>query len=490
MEGICSVFGNGITDTVIYTVKAVGNINRKLIPNKLQERKLTQDKAAIISDKITITYGELACVCNNLGAILSKGKLVLIRCGMDAPTIIGYAAAIHSGATVMMCEDKAFDNCFIENYRPSYIWQSNKNIPSGYSTVYSEYGYVLLCADNEVRYEINEELALLLSTSGSTGSSKFVRISHKNIVDNTRAIVKALGIKAHDRAMVMLPISYTYGLSVVNTYLSVRATLLVPDYPVYHAEFWRFARKYSCSAICGVPYTYELIRRGGFLKKPIESLRLATQAGGKLSADTEKYMLDMADKRKFDFAVMYGQTEATARISCHILNRHPDKLGSAGQAIPGGNISVEDGELIYKGNNVTMGYSENCWDLAKGDERGGVLHTGDLGYIDEDGFVYITGRKSRISKLNGYRISLDELEALIKSQFSVTAACVERTDGIHIVIEAQLGGQPVIEDIRSYVIQKTGINGRLINLSQTGLLPRAENGKILYSRIDSTSRSR
>lgn len=445
---------------------------------------MTKDKPAVISDKGVVTYGEIDSFCHIFKEILSKGRLILIKCRTDAPSIIGYAASMHSGAVVMLCEDKEFDSHIIEKYEPSYIWQSGENIPAGYSVIYSNYGYVLLSADSEAGYNINENLALLLSTSGSTGSSKFVRISRGNIENNTSAIINALDIKEGDRAMIMLPISYTYGLSVVNTYLSVGATLLVTEYPVFHTAFWEFAQKNSCSAICGVPYTYEIIKKLGFLKKPPVSLRLATQAGGKLASDTEKYMLDTALKYNFDFAVMYGQTEATARMTCHILNKNPDKLGSAGRVLTGGSMWVIDGELVYKGNNVTMGYAQSCEDLVNGDERGGILYTGDMGHIDEDGFVYITGRKKRIAKINGNRISLDELENLIMADCGVTAACVERADGVSVVLETDSLDASVTEYVRNYVIKRTGINGRLIKSAMLNELPRNENGKILYEKIE------
>lgn len=445
---------------------------------------MAKDKPAVISDKGVVTYGEIDSFCHIFKEILSKGRLILIKCRTDAPSIIGYAASMHSGAVVMLCEDKEFDSHIIEKYEPSYIWQSGENIPAGYSVIYSNYGYVLLSADSEAGYNINENLALLLSTSGSTGSSKFVRISRGNIENNTSAIINALDIKEGDRAMIMLPISYTYGLSVVNTYLSVGATLLVTEYPVFHTAFWEFAQKNSCSAICGVPYTYEMIKKLGFLKKPPVSLRLATQAGGKLASDTEKYMLDTALKYNFDFAVMYGQTEATARMTCHILNKNPGKLGSAGRVLTGGSMRVIDGELVYKGNNVTMGYAQSCEDLVNGDERGGILYTGDMGHIDEDGFVYIMGRKKRIAKINGNRISLDELENLIMADCGVTAACVERADGVSVVLETDSLDASVTEYVRNYVIKRTGINGRLIKSVMLNELPRNENGKILYEKIE------
>lgn len=444
---------------------------------------MTKDKPAVISDKTVVTYGEIDGFCHIFKKKISNGRLILIRCRTDVPSIMGYAASMYSGAAVMLCEAKEFNSHIIEKYAPSYIWQSGENIPAGYSVIYSNYGYVLLSAENEAGYSINGDLALLLSTSGSTGSSKFVRISRRNIDNNTSAIINALDIKECDRAMIMLPISYTYGLSVVNTYLSAGATLLVTEYPVFHPAFWEFAKKNSCSAICGVPYTYELIKKLGFLKKPPVSLRLATQAGGKLAADTEKYMLDTALNHNFDFAVMYGQTEATARMTCHILNKNPDKIGSAGKVLTGGNMGVIDGELVYKGDNVTMGYAQSYRDLIKGDERGGVLYTGDMGFVDEDGFVYITGRKKRISKINGNRISLDELENLIKSECGITAACVERADGINIVLEA-CRDVSVTEYVRNYVIKRTGINGRLIKSAMVDELPRNESGKILYEKIE------
>ena len=446
--------------------------------------KNSKDNPAIISDRITVTYGDMDLLCHIFAEILTISRLILIKSRTDVPSIMGYAASMYSGAAVMLCEDKDFDGNIIEKYAPSYIWQIGENIPAGYSEVYGNYGYVLLRAEKEVKYRINENLALLLSTSGSTGSGKFVRISHKNIADNTSAIIQALRIKERDRAMVMLPISYTYGLSLVNTYLNVGAVLLVTEYPVYHSAFWEFAKKHSCSAICGVPYTYELIKKLGFLKNPPVSLRMATQAGGKLAEDTEKYMLDTALKHNFNFAVMYGQTEATARMTCHILNKNPDKLGSAGTVLTGGNIGTVDGELVYKGENVTMGYAVNYTNLADGDKRGEVLYTGDMGFIDRDGFVYITGRKKSISKINGNRISLDELENLIKADCGIAAACTECGDGIHIVLETDCRDDSVTEYVRNYVIKRTGINRRLVKAVMINELPRNKRGKILYEKIE------
>lgn len=400
---------------------------------------------AIICENYEISYSEFNKLISDFTHIMKinmggRRQLVAIRCGISVEAVIIYAACLSAKIPVVMWnEDNSDDRkTSLETaYKPVLIWQKRHTI-AGYSEVYSWHEYVLYRAEQFHCYDINPALALLLSTSGSTGSSRHVKISYKNLDANTSAIVDALHIKAGDKAMVMLPLSYTYGLSVVNTYLKMHGTLLVPSHKAAQKEFWDFADKYSCNAISGVPITYDLLRtlKLDWGKHP--SIKLVTQAGGRLSNKTEQYMLDLSMRFGFDFAVMYGQTEATARMSCHFLNKHPDKIGSVGVAIRGGAFSECDGELIYHGDNVAMGYAESYRDLIHPDEWQGVLKTGDMGYMDEDGYIYITGRKKRIVKINGARINLDELEQYISDSTGIAACCIEACDRPVVFIETNI----------------------------------------------------
>ncbi|MFN3874266.1 MAG: AMP-binding protein, partial [Ignavibacterium sp.] len=182
-------------------------------------------------------------------------------------------------------------------------------------------------------------------------------------------------------------------------------------------------------------YTYQMLKRTGFDKLDLPSLRTMTQAGGKLNEEMIKFFADYAEKRIIRFFVMYGQTEATARISYVPCEKLKSKIGSIGISIPGGKLNLmkdgieitephQTGEIVYEGENVMLGYAESTEDLTKGNELNYILHTGDLGYFDEDRFFYITGRIKRFIKMFGLRINLDEVQKLVENKFAVTIACI------------------------------------------------------------------
>lgn len=443
------------------------------------------EKIAIYSEKYgEITYGKLLLERKRFVSMFHCSKvrpLLLIRCSISYETVLGYIAAIEAHIPIIMCDDKSCESA-INTYAPQYIWQMKDALsPYGYDKCGVMYGYILYCRISASEYLINDELALMLSTSGSTGSTKYVRISYDNIKQNTISIVKALKIIDKDRAGVFLPLSYTYGLSIVNTYLYVGASLIIGASSIIQKGLWEYFEKCGGNAICGVPYTYEIIKKMNILLRPDLHLKLATQAGGRLDFETEKYMLNKSLDKKFDFAVMYGQTEATARMTCHFLNENPQYIGSVGKAIPGGRIYVDNDEIVYTGPNVTMGYATCGEDLNLGDMNKGVLYTGDLGRIDETGYVYITGRKNRIAKIAGQRINLDELENLIEHYIGRRSVCVEKKKYIKILVVGD--DNCIASKIENDISQMTGLNKRFISVLVNSSIPINSNGKVDYRKV-------
>ena len=433
-----------------------------------------ESKTAVITQSgRTYTYNDISNICKEFAGRITPEILLYVSCEINVETIIGYVSAISNHIPVMMSEDNNIG--IIETYLPAYIWQSQSiAVPDQYVNIW-EYGEYVLCKRTApAGYDIDSRLALLLSTSGSTGSRKFVRISYENLITNTESIINSLGISDGDRAMVMLPLNYTYGLSIINTHLYMGATLLIPDVPLIHKTFWDFLRDSGGTSICGVPYTYEVIKKLRLLHQEIPSLRIATQAGGKLTPNLERYMYDLSVEQGWSFAVMYGQTEATARMSCHIVNEHPDKMGSAGVAVKGGHIEIDSGEIVYFGKNVSLGYAQGFNDLCKGDDNNGILHTGDRGYLDEDGYLYVTGRNNRFAKINGYRINLDEVEQALEERYRCEAACIEADNRIVILTNCS--------DVRADEVIR--IKENLLEIRYTANIPRKENGKKDYSIID------
>jgi acyl-CoA synthetase (AMP-forming)/AMP-acid ligase II len=265
--------------------------------------------------------------------------------------------------------------------------------------------------------EPHPDLAVLLATSGSTGNPKLVRLSRRAVLANAQSIATALSIGPGEIAPTSLPLHYSYGLSLLNSHLAAGATVVLTEAGLLERSFWTHLDAHRCTSLAAVPYQYEMLRRLRYDRSAHPTVATLTQAGGRLRSELVREFAGKADR----FFVMYGQTEATARIAVLPPDRLTDKPGSVGVAVPGGRLEIQDGEIVYHGPNVMMGYAETAVDLARGDDLGGVLRTGDLGRLDAEGFLYITGRLKRIAKIFGVRVNLDDVERLLRGSGPVAA---------------------------------------------------------------------
>ena len=308
-----------------------------------------------------------------------------------------------------------------------------------------------------------------------------------------KQLAEYLEITDAERPITTLPMNYTYGLSVINSHLLKGATTLLTNKGLMQKEFWDFFKEQQATSIAGVPYTYEMLKRLRFFRMELPSLKTLTQAGGKLSPELHREFAEYAIENGKRFVVMYGQTEATARMSYLPWQKTLEKCGSMGIAIPGGRFDLIDedgniitspevtGELVYTGQNVTPGYAECGDDLIKGDERHGVLVTGDLAKRDADGYFYIVGRKKRFLKIFGNRVNLDETERLIKAAFPDTeCACIGKDDKMTICITSQ----EKHTEIRNYLSQKTGLNHVAFQVKTVQQIPKNDAGKTLYAKLE------
>lgn len=336
---------------------------------------------------------------------------------------------------------------------------------------------------------MDDNLAILITTSGSTGSPKLVRLSYNNLVANTKSIVSYLDIKSDDRAITTLPMSYVYGLSIIQTHLDVGASIIVTEKNFFDRDFWSFFNKHEATNFGTVPYVYKMLDKLSFSKLDLPSLRYATQAGGRLGAELQTVIGKGLIEKGKKFIVMYGASEATARMSFVPDEKTIEKAGSIGVPIPGGRFELIDtdgslvcenekiGELVYYGQNVMLGYANSREDLILGDEMQGRLETGDLAKRDADGYYYIVGRKSRFIKIYGNRINLDEVEDLLATK-GYEVACVGEDD--HLKVYSTVCN---IDDIASYISRKIGINRRAFNVIHIDAIPRNNSGKTLYSEL-------
>lgn len=441
----------------------------------------------------TLTYSKLFETVSLVGNYINKRSLSFCLCKNVLGSFIGYVSLFENGVVPVML-DGTKDSSIIDNlldiYKPNYIWVSKDDYQKQYGPVLLEiYDYYLTHYNKDI-IRIYDELALLLTTSGSTGSPKLVRLSYENVLTNAESIAEYLRITKDERPVTSLPMYYSYGLSVINSHLINGATILLTDKTVIQKEFWTFIMEQKATSIAGVPYTYEMLHRLHVLKMDLPYLRTLTQAGGKLNSKLVKEYVEQAKEANKEFIVMYGQTEATARMSYLPFRYALDKYSSIGIAIPGGEFSLIDaggntvneinidGELVYMGKNVSLGYSEFIDDLARGDENCGILHTGDVARKDEDGFYYITGRLKRFVKIYGNRVNLDAVEQLVKEVTS-SCACIGVDDKITIFITTV----DIEDKIKNFLSMKTGLNSRVFAVRVIDLIPKSSAGKIQYVEL-------
>lgn len=457
----------------------------------------TENIALIGSDGTRLTYGELEREAEQIGKRTERRRLVFLLCRNTTEAVIGYVGFLRNRVVPVML-DAAIDHELLHNllelYHPSYIYApgERKTEFEGADLLWEGKEYRLFQYRWKKTYAVHKDLALLLTTSGSTGSPKFVRQTYRNIQSNAEAIVEYLKIGPDERPITTLPMNYTYGLSILHSHLQAGAALLVTDASLIRKEFWDFAKKEKATSFGGVPYTYEMLKKIHFTKMDLPYLRYMTQAGGKLSPELHREYAEYAQKNGKRFVVMYGQTEATARMAYLPAECSLNKIGSMGIPIPGGTLKLLDvnndeildtgvvGELIYEGDNVTMGYAECGDDLIKEDEFRGVLMTGDMAKRDQDGFYYIVGRKKRFLKLYGSRVNLDEMDLLIKREFPELECASTGNDDLMVTY---ITDSDKISVVSSYILETTHINQRAVSVRFIHEIPKNNAGKVLYKEL-------
>lgn len=447
---------------------------------------------------IKCSYYDVQCEVNRMQIALQARSLVLCLCENSVESLLGYVALLVNGQVPLLLEadqTPAAVQALIAAYRPTYVWLAEiRGRELGCTIPVYRFGHYALyrIAFEEGPPLIHERLQLLLTTSGSTGSSKLVRLSRDNLLANAAAISSYLNIRSDDVAVTTLPFSYSFGLSIVHTHLLSGASIQVTTLTPLSRDFWTLVQQNKVTSLSGVPYTYEMLRRIKFERFELHAIRYLSQAGGKMSEEGLAYLQKLSYEKGLRCFVMYGQTEATARMAYLPAELFRQKLGSIGTAVPGGRLELVEssgrlisapdvrGELVYYGPNVGLGYANGAGDLARGDDWGGRLATGDLAYRDGDGFYYITGRLNRFVKIFGKRVALDEVESLLQSTYAnCEFVCHGREDCLRINYKG------VIEHgaLLAFVSKQLGLHRSSISCESIAVVPRLSNGKINYSAL-------
>lgn len=337
----------------------------------------------------------------------------------------------------------------------------------------------------EFEHTIHPDLALLMTTSGSTGSPTLIRLSYENLRSNCQAICHALTLQCDDSVITTLPFHYSFGLSILNTHLNQCATIVLNEDGVLTREFWQKMKRYNIRCLYGVPYVFDILLRLGFARLSMNSLRFLAVAGGKLTPDKVTRVNDWCLTEQKQLFVMYGQTEATARIAVLDPNQVKNKPYSIGKAIRGGKLwidkkqSSQQGELCYLGNNVMMGTASNTNMLSLPSSHN-ILHTGDLGVCDDEGDFQIVGRLKRFIKIVGKRINLDDVEIFF-NEHNLSAACCGEDDLIVCYILNASLKDKTTKQLKAILCRYLQIHSSYTQIVVLDTFPYLSSGKINYS---------
>lgn len=457
-----------------------------------------------------ISYAELNQSIESFTCCLPKQKsLIALPASNSIAVLIAYLGLLRAKQCILLIDpelDKQQKQQLFIDYQVDYnlVLPDDLTQPIQLADVQQFFYLEAIFANYDISDVVNsdkqiaDEIALLLSTSGSTGSPKLVKLSAQNLQQNCLSILAYLPIKSSDTVVTSLPIHYSYGLSVIHTHLQAGANIVLNDYSLMQKQFWQLFKQFEPNGFYGVPFSYQLMTQLGLARLALKSCQYFAQAGGKMSDSLTQALFDFCQKTHKSLYIMYGQTEATARITYLKPAKLPQKIGYIGQAIPGGKLKLVDengqqvtqtnqtGELYYQGDNVCLGMAHNRQDLTHASQQE-WLATGDLACFDEDGDFKIVGRLKRFIKVTGKRINLDEVEAIVqnsyKPELSQLQTCVVGEDDQLTLVSNFTLTEPEYSRLVNGLAEKIAIHPKYIRQVQVNHLPCLSNGKLDYRQL-------
>ncbi len=451
--------------------------------------KKDRNKVAVIDDSgMSINYGDICDFSKEFAKYLPKRSLIFILSENKIGSLLGYTSALANRIVPLIISAKTEESLYVNlrnKYQPEYMWIPEELTGNlGYELLFSAWGYALVKTDYHP-IPLYEDLSLLLPTSGSTGSPKLVRHSYRNIEANADNVRRLFKLTEDEKAMAILPMHYTMGLSVIASHLLAGATLLLSGRSLLDKGFWSMLK--DATSFTGVPYSYDILTKMRFTHMDLPNLKIITQGGGKLTPEMWNNLAQYAKEKGKQFIATYGQSECTARMAYLPADLALSKVCSIGIAEPGGKLSIIDndgnetfdgeatGEMVYRGENVTLGYATCQEDLIKGDENYGVMHTGDLAHRDEDGCYFIVGRLKRFLKIFGLRIGLDEVENMIKEEYKTDCYCKGDDEKLVVLVT----DKNIMDRLPTFIEEKTHLFHKNIEVQLVDSILRNEAGKVI-----------
>jgi hypothetical protein len=431
------------------------------------------DATAVVAGDVELSHAALAgLVADRAHTWGPERRLVIVEGANDLDSLVAYLAALQHGHVALVVPDgrSAQRDALVAAYDPDIVCTAG--------------------AHDDVRrdtsaHDLHPDLALLLSTSGTTGSPKLVRLSRANVASNAAAIADYLALTPADRAITALPMHYCYGLSVLHSHLVAGASVVLTGLSVVDECFWELFTRTGATTLAGVPHTFDLLATSGFERRDLPTLRQVTQAGGRLDPDAVRRWSRFGRGHGWELVVMYGATEATARMAYlppHLTDDHPAAIGIA---VPGGRLRLDEtsderpgvGELVYSGPNVMLGYAESPADLALGRDTS-ELRTGDLAR-EVDGLFEVVGRLSRHGKVFGLRLDLDGLERHLQAEVDRRARVVATDRAVHVFLTSGRGSAAA----RALTTGHCGVPPHAVEVTVLPQVPMTSSGKADYAAL-------
>ena len=454
------------------------------------------DRLAAIDDAgETLSYAELVLEGRAVADACGGRCLAFCLANNTIGSLVGYVGMLDNGVVPLLLSAKIDETLLDEllgKYTPAVVWMPAELLAGypGFEVAYETRGFVL-ARTGHASPELHDDLFLLHTTSGSTGSPKLSRLSYENVATFFKNDIEITELDGSERTITTMPMSYSFCSGQINACLCVGSTILLTGKSLMEREFWDFFKREGATEFAGVPYVFEMLDRLRFYTRDLPTLNLMNQSGGKLPVKLHEKFAAYAQERDVRFIVFYAQCEASGPMTYLPNGVSLEKMGSIGIAVPNAEIELIDedgsviegagveGELVYRGANVMMGYAESAADLALGNLCQGLLYTGDMAVRDEDGYYYIVGRKKRFLKVYGNRVGLDEVDAIVSSDLGIECASAGEDD--HVVL--YITDASKAEAVHALVAERTRLYPGAFEVVVLDEIPKNESGKVLYSKL-------